>query len=265
MGWEPVVGAIMLVVCAGCGGQVVLSAEGPDAASMAEGAWTDATLPVDATAESGQPPDSSRADAGPEDATSEVGPDSSRDATSEVGPDSSTLDVADAPVEPEAGIFCGRTVCGPEGNSECVAGNVATCVVGDGGCLEWSAPAACPQNLVCAPGNNPYYRMFECVSPSCTNGVKDNGETSIDCGGPCPACVGDPCTADPDCATDVCSAVSGVCIWNQCADHRQDGLETDVDCGGANICPRCLAGRHCAVSGDCALGSMCDPAMHTCT
>src|SRR5437879_5151312 len=47
---------------------------------------------------------------------------------------------------------------------------------------------------------------------TCTDGVKNQGETGIDCGGPCPVCV-------------------------SCSDGIKNQGETGIDCGGP--CPAC--------------------------
>jgi hypothetical protein len=55
--------------------------------------------------------------------------------------------------------------------------------------------------------------------PTCTDGIQNQGETGVDCGGPCPACTG------------------------SCFDGIQNGLETGVDCGGTcPACPTCFDG-----------------------
>ncbi len=48
--------------------------------------------------------------------------------------------------------------------------------------------------------------------PRCINGVKDGGETDIDCGGgTCPRCAnGKSCSVDNDCVSGTCS--NGVCV-----------------------------------------------------
>jgi hypothetical protein len=57
------------------------------------------------------------------------------------------------------------------------------------------------------------------VCPTCTDGIQNQGETGVDCGGPCPACTG------------------------SCFDGIQNGLETGVDCGGTcPLCPTCFDG-----------------------
>jgi hypothetical protein len=45
--------------------------------------------------------------------------------------------------------------------------------------------------------------------PDCSDGVKNNGETGMDCGGPiCTACaVGKGCIIDSDCISKKCSGL----------------------------------------------------------
>lgn len=57
------------------------------------------------------------------------------------------------------------------------------------------------------------------VCPTCTDGIQNQGEIGVDCGGPCPACTG------------------------SCFDGIQNGTETGVDCGGTcPACPTCFDG-----------------------
>ena len=57
--------------------------------------------------------------------------------------------------------------------------------------------------------------MIELPSILCENGVIDDGETSIDCGGPCGACaLEDTCIIDDDCQSgrcldEICSCADG--------------------------------------------------------
>ena len=55
-------------------------------------------------------------------------------------------------------------------------------------------------------------------TPSCSDGVQNQGESGIDCGGPCGACPPAP----------------------TCMDGIQNQNETGIDCGG--VCPECPAG-----------------------
>ena len=70
----------------------------------------------------------------------------------------------------------------------------------------------------------------------CENGVKDEDETDIDCGGSCPSCgSGDDCINDTDCESEWCN--NGVCDSASCDDDILNQDETGVDCGGS--CPPC--------------------------
>jgi hypothetical protein len=88
------------------------------------------------------------------------------------------------------------------------------------------------------------------------DGVQNNNETDVDCGGGvCAACaVGKKCKVDADCVSMACDANTLTCVPNECNDHQQDGQETDVDCGGP-ICAGCAAGKKCMVNSDCV--TMC--------
>src|SRR5208337_3761284 len=78
------------------------------------------------------------------------------------------------------------------------------------------------------------------AGPSCKDGIKNAGETDVDCGGAiCPPCgVGKKCAGSRDCSTNACDLNSQTCVADQCADHQMDGGETGVDCGGA-VCTPC--------------------------
>ncbi|MBQ9395330.1 MAG: hypothetical protein IJU23_07405 [Proteobacteria bacterium] len=107
----------------------------------------------------------------------------------------------------------------------------------------------------------------------CENGKLDAGETGVDCGGACAPCaVGQGCSYDSDCASNVCSDTT--CAQPKCTDNTScqngwcnkstgdcetcyDGIqnggedgETDVDCGGT-VCTACDAGKKCQANIDC--------------
>ncbi len=75
---------------------------------------------------------------------------------------------------------------------------------------------------------------------TCDDGIQNQTETGIDCGGPCPACpvvCGDgSCDASETC--DSCALDCGECPT--CGDGIQNGDETGIDCGGS-VCPACSA------------------------
>jgi hypothetical protein len=104
----------------------------------------------------------------------------------------------------------------------------------------------------------------KCRAPSCLDGIQNQDETDVDCGGTtCPGCTtGKACVVDKDCtAGDGCQTGTQLCV-PQCKDFHQDGTETDVDCGGGT-CPKCASGKHCTVDTDCA-SAACTAATHTC-
>ncbi len=65
--------------------------------------------------------------------------------------------------------------------------------------------------------NNPLTACPDCPIPTCFDGIMNQGETGIDCGGPCPT---------------ACDPVPN------CNDGVQNGDEIGVDCGGP-ACPPC--------------------------
>ena len=97
------------------------------------------------------------------------------------------------------------------------------------------------------------------AADACANGSRDEGESDVDCGGPCAPCgLAKACVADADCASGYCGA-GYTCQAAACANGQQDPGETGVDCGGP--CPACL-GAPCGADGDCATGyckgGLCD-------
>jgi hypothetical protein len=137
-------------------------------------------------------------------------------------------------------------------------GNETDVDCGGGTCPPCAGGKWCLIDSDCASGTcDPSAHV--CVVNQCQDGVKDGGETDVDCGGSnCPQCpLGEMCQLDSDCTTNACDGVSFTCDADQCADHRADGAETDVDCGGPDCVARCAGGKHCSVTSDCATGLTC--------
>jgi formylglycine-generating enzyme required for sulfatase activity len=92
--------------------------------------------------------------------------------------------------------------------------------------------------------------------PGCSDTVKDNLETDVDCGGSvCQKCIdGKVCVTATDCVGGSCilndAGTGNVCITPSCTDKIKDGSETDTDCGGPT-CPKCTLGKACGAGGDC--------------
>ena len=94
--------------------------------------------------------------------------------------------------------------------------------------------------------------LSESVVPTQSNGIKDNGESDVDCGGPnaAPCTDGKTCATNADCQSKYCIEQSKVCAAPRSDDNVKNGDETDVDCGGANA-PKCAAGKACQGDRDC--------------
>jgi len=132
----------------------------------------------------------------------------------------------------ETDVDCGGASC-----PHCLGGKSCD---GDGDCLSG----------VCSPASH------TCAASKCENGVKDPGETDVDCGGTmCPGCgLTKACQSGADCASHFCNAVSLGCVASQCLDGAKNGTETDVDCGGS-CGNNCKVGQSCKGSADCASGT----------
>jgi len=97
-------------------------------------------------------------------------------------------------------------------------------------------------------------------NPSCLNNIQDNGETGVDCGGPCSPCDinkksnGDSCTLDSQCLSDYCG--DGVCadrlVPTECADANYTMNTCSID--GSRYCildtMKCVY-NNCTTSADC--------------
>lgn len=98
-----------------------------------------------------------------------------------------------------------------------------------------------------------------CADPTCQDGVKNDNESDVDCGGPCPDCgPGQRCNGGGDCTGNQCTGQGGVCVPN-CQDGVKNGFESDVDCGGG-ACPACHSGMACGGLGANCLSGVCGPA-----
>ncbi|HYQ46509.1 MAG TPA: hypothetical protein VER11_31285 [Polyangiaceae bacterium] len=108
----------------------------------------------------------------------------------------------------------------------------------------------CKVNKDCDTG---YCKNLVCTAPTCSDKVKNQDETAVDCGGSCPACdTGKMCSVSTDCTGEYCKG--GVCT-DHCISEAQEADETDVDCGGGS-CPKCDAAQRCEEASDC-LSAIC--------
>jgi len=90
---------------------------------------------------------------------------------------------------------------------------------------------------------------------NCTDSIKNQDETDIDCGGDCPACVDEKnCSINTDCQSNNCE--NFICrLAPSCIDSIQNQDETDIDCGGS--CQKCQSDKSCSVNSDC-FSSICE-------
>ncbi len=97
----------------------------------------------------------------------------------------------------------------------------------------------------------------KCAAPTCSDNIKNQDESDIDCGGPC----NEKCNNDKSCRLNS-DCMSGFCYSGRCSDTEicYDGVlsagEADTDCGGP--CPvKCSEGRSCIFDDDCAESLQC--------
>ena len=85
-----------------------------------------------------------------------------------------------------------------------------------------------------------YRLVFGNINENCFDGIRNQGEESVDCGGPCTACVTG-CDTDLDAYNYVPEAdIEEPC--ETCFDGIQNGDEAGVDCGGSYPgCPSCAS------------------------
>jgi len=78
-----------------------------------------------------------------------------------------------------------------------------------------------------------------CIDPTCFDGIQNQGETDIDCGGPnCNACISCFDGIQNQGETSIDCGGPNCVPCGTCSDGIQNGTETGIDCGGAN-CPVC--------------------------
>lgn len=96
----------------------------------------------------------------------------------------------------------------------------------------------------------------KCAAPSHDDGLKNDDETGIDCGGSAPKkCpTGEGCLVNEDCDNVLCDVPNAKCAEPTAADGLKNGTESDVDCGGGapTNAPKCVMGKGCSKDSDCA-------------
>ena len=141
-----------------------------------------------------------------------------------------------------------------------------------------TAPTKCPTGQGCVATSDCDLALCDvgatnvCLPPSHSDGIKNDGETGVDCGGAAPlkCATGQGCVATTDCDQVLCD-VGGtkLCLAPTHADGIKNLGETGIDCGGAALPLKCPVGQGCGTNADCNnvacnLGTLvCDPASGT--
>jgi hypothetical protein len=123
------------------------------------------------------------------------------------------------------------------------------------------ADAACCLDADCGAGGS--CQAGNCIVPTCTDGIKNGNETSVDCGGACPPCTnGQGCVTPGDCASGLCSA--GTCQTctlipaDNCAgDSEGSCICRSPDSGGSSVCVKGTSTGTSCGSSPCPVGSIC--------
>ena len=175
----------------------------------------------------------------------------------------------------ETDVDCGGATLA-DGTSNLASDGAPACTAGQK-CL---LGADCQQR-VCNANGNMGGGPIDCPSASdaCTcqvpwdnDGVKNDSETDVDCGGSsalgsdgAPGCAPlQHCLVNTDCASFLCGT-NGLCTPPTDTDGVKNGGETDVDCGGALLSSgganpasdganRCADAKACALDTDCLSG-----------
>ena len=124
-----------------------------------------------------------------------------------------------------------------------------TCNPATGECTPLTDGTGCSGGGSCVSG--------ACQAASCTDGMKNDGESGIDCGGTsaCGLCAdGKACASGSDCTSAVCDAKTHTCSAASCTDGMKNDGESGIDCGGTSTCGLCADGKACKSGSDCTSG-----------
>ena len=128
--------------------------------------------------------------------------------------------------------------------------NDGTCVTGEGDC---DNDNHCQGALICGVDNGARFGMPTttdvCWASTCQNGVRDNGETAIDRGGPCEACFASAPGSYGHCSAGCrCTDGLGDCDSNaECAAGLKCGLNNGAPFGYVSSVDVCVPGTRSLV------------------
>ena len=149
-----------------------------------------------------------------------------------------------------SGASSGAGGAGGAGASSSASASPTTGVSTSSGATSTSASSSVGTGVVSGAGGG---------DVSCADGIKNNDESDVDCGGPCALCGYEKtCGNDGDCSSGNCqmgrcgipnTGCQPIGLDPTCADCTQNGDETDVDCGG--VCSPCGFAKGCTNDGEC--------------
>lgn len=152
---------------------------------------------------------------------------------------------------PEGGNDTGNGGSGPITPVNPCANKVKDSKESDVDCGGTSTCDRCTRNAKCTSNNDcesEFCKSGRCTDPTCTDKVKNQGETGTDCGGPCLPCdIGVACAGDADCTGEYC--LDKVCA-DHCTSGKTESDETDTDCGGSCTIA-CGDNKACKEATDC--------------
>jgi hypothetical protein len=149
----------------------------------------------------------------------------------------------------------GRKRCG----KQCVAlqSDPKNCGCGGPDCPRCQNGRACSAGTDCTSGVCQGGICTE-PAPTCSDGITNEGETDVDCGGPnCPPCAtGKACQSASDCVSGTCSGGICVCAVKTCANYPGQCGTLSNGCGGTIVCNTCAGGQTCN-AGVCCTPKTC--------
>jgi hypothetical protein len=141
----------------------------------------------------------------------------------------------------ETDVDCGGAVC-----PACAAGRECS-IAND--CQSLLCEQDCFLLIFCSPAT--------CQPGSCNDGLRNNDETDVDCGGSCTSCeAGQSCSVDGDCQTGTCEDGTCACLSSFACPSGVCGLVPDgcgatADCGGCPGTEACIEGLCVCEAGSC--------------
>jgi hypothetical protein len=109
-------------------------------------------------------------------------------------------------------LFCDNSICAEASCSDGIKNGHETDVDcgGNTSCPRCSLQQSCLENTDCT--SNYCTTNYVCGLVSCHNGILDEDEEDVDCGGPCKPCSRVACDTDSECPSGRCNMTAGYCV-----------------------------------------------------